>query len=74
YEVERFGIDLHVIDEILSASHPNHHGAIEVVLSAYLEEEKRLGAAPEQSGGIVPTAEEVLERFENVKSRVRYHG
>ena len=74
YEVERFGIDLHVIDEILSASHPNHHGAIELVLSAYLEEEKKLGSAPEQSGGLVPTAEEVLERFENVKSRVRYHG
>ena len=74
YEVERFGIDLHVIDEILSASHPNHHGAIELVLSAYREEEQKLGTAPEQSGGVVPTAEEVLERFENVKSRVRYHG
>ncbi|DAC29200.1 MAG TPA: serine/threonine protein kinase, partial [Candidatus Poseidoniales archaeon] len=23
YEVERFGIDLHVMDEILGASHPN---------------------------------------------------
>ena len=74
YEVERFGIDLHVIDEILGASHPNHNGAIDLVLSAYLEEEENLGPAPEQSGGLVPTAEEVLKRFENVRSRVRYHG
>ena len=74
YEVERFGIDLHVIDEILGASHPNHHGAIDLVLSAYLEEEENLGPAPEQSGGLVPTAQEVLKRFENVRSRVRYHG
>ena len=63
-----------VIDEILGASHPNHHGAIDLVLSAYLEEEERLGPAPEQSGGLVPTAKEVLKRFENVRSRVRYHG
>jgi len=74
YEVERFGIDLHVIDEILGASHPTHNGAIDLVLSAYLEEEENLGPAPEQSGGLVPTAEEVLKRFENVRSRVRYHG
>ena len=74
YEVERFGIDLHVIDEILGASHPNHHGAIDLVLSAYLEEEEKLGIAAEQSGGLVPTAKEVLKRFENVRSRVRYHG
>lgn len=74
YEVERFGIDLHVIDEILSASHPNHVGAIDLVLAAYLEQEEKLGPAPEQSGGLVPSAKQVLKRFENVRSRVRYHG
>ena len=30
YEVERFGIDLHVMDEILGASHPNIDNAIDV--------------------------------------------
>ncbi len=74
YEIERFGIDLHVIDEILGASHPDHTGAIQVLLEGYAAEEERLGEAPEQSGGAVPTAEQVLKRLEEVRSRVRYHG
>jgi len=32
YEIERFGIDLHVIDEILGASHPSHMNAIDRLL------------------------------------------
>lgn len=74
YEIERFGIDLHVIDEILGASHPEHEGAIETLLEGYAAEEAILGAAPEQSGGAVPTAAEVLKRLDEVRSRVRYHG
>ncbi len=74
YEIERFGIDLHVIDEILGASHPEHTHAIEVLLEGYSSEEERLGAPPEQSGGAVPTASSVLKRLEEVRSRVRYHG
>ena len=74
YEIERFGIDLHVIDEILGASHPEHKQAIEVLLEGYASEEERLGEAPEQSGGAVPTAAQVLKRLEEVRSRVRYHG
>lgn len=74
YEIERFGIDLHVIDEILGASHPEHKQAIEVLLEGYASEEERLGEAPEQSGGAVPTAAQVLKRLQEVRSRVRYHG
>ena len=74
YEVERFGIDLHVIDEILGASHPEHEGAIDTLLDGYTAEETLLGAPPEQSGGAVPTAGEVLKRLDDVRSRVRYHG
>ena len=74
YEVERFGIDLHVIDEILGASHPDIVGAIDHLLAGYLAEEMRLGPAEEQTGGAVPTAKEVLSRLENVRTRVRYHG
>lgn len=74
YEIERFGIDLHVIDEILGASHPDHKDAIQVLLEGYASEEEKLGKAPDQSGGAVPTAAEVLKRLEEVRSRVRYHG
>ena len=74
YEIERFGIDLHVIDEILGASHPDHKDAIRVLIEGYASEEEKLGMPPEQSGGAVPTAAEVLKRLEEVRSRVRYHG
>jgi Kae1-associated kinase Bud32 len=74
YEVERFGIDLHVIDEILGASHPSVEGAIDIFLKGYIEEEEKLGPAKEQSGGSVPSAEAVINRLEQVRSRVRYHG
>ena len=74
YEIERFGIDLHVIDEILGASHPDHKAAIDTLLEGYASEEERLGPPPEQSGGAVPTSQQVLKRLEDVRSRVRYHG
>ena len=74
YEVERFGIDLHVVDEILGASHPDIDGGIESLLAGYTAEEGRQGPPMEQTGGAVPTASEVLQRLENVRTRVRYHG
>ena len=74
YEVERFGIDLHVIDEILGASHPSIEGGIDIFLKGYLDEESRLGPAKEQTGWVVPTADAVMKRLEQVRSRVRYHG
>ncbi|MBT3420234.1 MAG: Kae1-associated serine/threonine protein kinase [Euryarchaeota archaeon] len=73
YEVERFGIDLHVIDEILGASHPSIEGGIDIFLEGYLDEESRLGPAKEQTGGVVPSADAVMKRLEQVRSRVRYH-
>ena len=74
YEVERFGIDLHVIDEILGASHPSIEGAIDIFLSGYVDEESRLGPAKEQTGGLVPSADSVMKRLDQVRSIVRYHG
>jgi len=73
YETERFGIDLHVLDEILRASHPDWEGAIEFVLDGYRECETIEGSAPVLQGGSVPSANEVIERLEMVRSRVRYH-
>ena len=74
YEVEKFGIDLHVIDEILGASHPSIEGGIDIFIKGYMSEERRLGPPKELSGGRVPTAESVVKRLEQVRSRVRYHG
>ena len=74
YDVERFGIDLHVLDEILGASHPQWPEAINWVIEGYLQAEERLGAAPVLQGGSVPTAKEVHARLEDVRTRVRYHG
>ena len=74
YEVERFGIDLHVMDEILGASHPNISDGIETFLAGYSACDESLGPLEELSGGLPPTAIEVLKRLEDVRSRVRYHG
>ena len=74
YEVERFGIDLHVLDEILGASHPQWPEAINWVLEGYRDVDIRLGLAPILQGGTVPSAEEVLTRLDDIRQRVRYHG
>lgn len=74
YEVERFGIDLHVMDEILGASHPNVDNAIDVFLEGYRMCDDNLGPTEELSGGKPPPAKEVLKRLDDVRSRVRYHG
>ena len=74
YDVERFGIDLHVLDEILGASHPQWEGAIDWVVDGYMEAEDALGPAPTLQGGAVPTAREVQARLEDIRTRVRYHG
>tara|TARA_B100000003_G_scaffold36875_1_gene31069 strand:- start:757 stop:1479 length:723 start_codon:yes stop_codon:yes gene_type:complete len=74
YDVERFGIDLHVLDEILGASHPQWEGAIDWVIEGYLAAEEELGPAPALQGGSVPSAKEVHTRLEDIRTRVRYHG
>ncbi len=74
YEVERFGIDLHVMDEILGASHPNIANGIENFINGYLQWDDNQGPLAELSGGTPPTAKAVLKRLDDVRSRVRYHG
>ena len=74
YEVERFGIDLHVMDEILGASHPNIGNAIDIFLTGYQQCDDEQGPTLELSGGKPPAAKEVLKRLDDVRSRVRYHG
>ena len=74
YDVERFGIDLHVLDEILGASHPQWEGGIDWVIKGYLAAEDELGPPQVLQGGAVPTAHEVHTRLEDIRTRVRYHG
>ncbi len=74
YEVERFGIDLHVMDEILGASHPNIVNGIDIFLAGYQQCDDDQGPLEELSGGMPPVAKEVLKRLDDVRSRVRYHG
>ena len=74
YEVERFGIDLHVLDEILNASHPHLEDAMEHVIKGYLSFDVEHGQDVELDGGKVPTAQEVINRLDEIRTRVRYHG
>jgi Kae1-associated kinase Bud32 len=74
YEVERFGIDLHVLDEILGASHPHLFEAMEHVIGGYLAYDVEHGEDVELEGGRVPTAKEVIDRLNEIRARVRYHG
>ena len=68
--MEGFGIDLHVIDEILSASNPDIDAAIDFVLQGYAAENNQ---SIEREGGNIPSSDEVIQRLEEIRTRVRYH-
>lgn len=74
YDLEGFGIDLHVLHEILRASHPNVKGAMDLVLKGYLALDEELGVPEAAPGGMPPSAAEVVKRLEQIMKRVRYHG
>lgn len=74
YDLEGFGIDLHVLHEILRASHPDVRGAMDLVLRGYQELDEELGKPPPAPGGMPPNAKDVLKRLEQIMMRVRYHG
>jgi TP53 regulating kinase-like protein len=79
-EVEKMGLDLQVLHECLTASHPEHPEAMAWVLDGYqsADEDEKNGKAraAEWSGSDTPppSAKEVLTRFDKIRSRVRYHG
>ena len=74
YDVEGFGIDLHVLHEIFRASHPEIKDAMDLVLKGYSELDKEIGQPEEAPGGMPPTADEVIKRLSQIMTRVRYHG
>ena len=57
-DLEPMGLDLQVLNECLKASHPSIEGGIDRVVSGYLS-----------NGG-----KGVVDRFNDIRSRVRYHG
>ena len=73
-EVEQFGIDLHVLEEILSASNPEYDGAMMMVESGYLSQDIDEGSVEDSSGGPLPSAAQVIKRLQDIRTRVRYHG
>ena len=77
-EIETFGLDLQVLNECLSASHPSIDGGIDNVLEGYLGAGEGVEELARQIRGeeaaILPGAQEVAKRFNEIRSRVRYHG
>lgn len=74
YELEGLGIDLHVLHEILRASHPDIEDAMDLVLEGYLQLDVELGEPVAAPGGLPPKAIDVVKRLEQIMKRVRYHG
>ena len=71
FEVESFGLDFHVLHECLQATHPNYPDAMEKIIHSYLSYDEK---SPKQfEGGIIPLSKDVINRFEQIKGRVRYH-
>ena len=74
YELEGYGVDLHVLHEIFRASHPSIENAMELVLEGYLSLDDELGHPDKAPGGYPPKAVDVVKRLEQIMTRVRYHG
>ncbi len=65
-ELEHLGLDLQVLNECLTSSHSEHEGAIETMISGYLEADSK--------NLINISANEVISRFNEIRGRVRYHA
>jgi TP53 regulating kinase-like protein len=65
-ELEHLGLDLQVLKECLTASHSFLEGAVDAVVRGYLDGD----SAPSK----IESASRVIERFQKITGRVRYHG
>jgi len=63
-EIEQLGLDLQVLNECLNASHHEFEGAIDVLVDGYLS----------STDTFSPSGKEVIERFNSIRGRVRYHA
>ena len=64
-EIEHLGLDLQVLHECLNASHYEEKSAIESMIDGYLSN---------SSDNITPSGPDVIERFNSIRGRVRYHA
>ena len=64
-EIEHLGLDLQVLHECLNASHYEENGAIESMIDGYLSN---------SSDDNAPSGPDVIERFNSIRGRVRYHA
>ena len=64
-EIEHLGLDLQVLHECLNASHYEENGAIESMIDGYLSN---------SSDDTAPSGPDVIERFNSIRGRVRYHA
>ena len=64
-EIEHLGLDLQVLHECLNASHYEEKSAIESMIDGYLSN---------SSDSITPSGPDVIERFNSIRGRVRYHA
>jgi tRNA A-37 threonylcarbamoyl transferase component Bud32 len=74
HELEHYGLDFHLMHECFGASHPEQNLAIELIVKSYLDYDDEYGPPESVGGGELPIAKDVISRFEQIKTRVRYHG
>ena len=63
-EIEQLGLDLQVLNECLNASHYEYENAIDEIIEGYTS----------FSNDFSPSGHEVIERFNAIRGRVRYHA
>lgn len=63
-EIEQLGLDLQVLNECLNASHHEYENAIDTIIEGYTS----------FSNDFSPSGDEVVERFNSIRGRVRYHA
>ena len=68
-EIEQLGLDLQVLNECLTASHYNFESAVETMVEGYLSADSGNSMAISNL-----SAKEVVERFNAIRGRVRYHA
>ena len=68
-EIEQLGLDLQVLNECLTASHYNFESAVETMVEGYLSADSGKSSAVSHL-----SAKEVVDRFNAIRGRVRYHA
>ena len=68
-EIEQLGLDLQVLNECLTASHYDIESAVETMLEGYLSADSGKSSAVSHL-----SAKEVVDRFDAIRGRVRYHA